>query len=160
MSKHTVTVTWRRHGSAFTDRKYSRAHEWSFDGGKVIPASSSPHVVPTPFSDAAGVDPEEAFVAAVSSCHMLWFLDFAARAGYIVDSYIDRAEGHMGQRPDAKQWIARVLLLPEVHFTGAKAPDEAAVHALHEAAHESCFIANSVKTDILVRGSWTMEPLC
>jgi organic hydroperoxide reductase OsmC/OhrA len=151
MTTHTALITWNRQGADYIDRKYSRAHQWRFDGGQVVPASSSPHVVRTPYSDPAAVDPEEAFVAALSSCHMLWFLDFAARAGYVVESYTDRAEGHMARREDGQEWVAKVILSPEVQFTGDKKPDEAAVRALHEAAHGSCFLAHSVRSEIIIR---------
>lgn len=157
MAKHTVFVTWRRAGAAFTDRKYSRAHEWTFDGGALVPASSSPCIVPAPFSDPAAVDPEEAFTAAISSCHMLWFLDFAARAGYVVDSYSDHAGAQMGRRTNNEVWVERVTLEPDVRFSGAKEPDETAVRLLHESAHESCFIAHSVTTEVIVRGTWSAE---
>lgn len=155
MSSHTATVEWDRAGSAFTDRRYSRAHRWQFDGGVTVPASSSPHVVPVPYSDPANVDPEEAYVAALSSCHMLWFLHLAAAAGYVVDSYRDAAEGVMQTDVGGRQWVARVTLQPALAFSGAKAPDDAAVERLHHQAHVSCFLANSVKTEIAVRGSWT-----
>lgn len=149
MSTHTVTVEWTRQGAVFTDRRYSRAHRWTFDGGAVVLASSSPDVVRVPFSDPAGVDPEEAFVAALSSCHMLWFLDIAAQAGHVVESYVDHAAGRMARRADGKDWVAEVDLRPVVSFA-ANAPDAAALAALHHRAHESCFIANSVKTEVRV----------
>jgi len=149
MSKHSVSVEWSRQGATFTDRRYSRAHRWTFDGGAVVHASSSPDVVRVPFSDPAGVDPEEAYVAALSSCHMLWFLDIAAQAGHVVDSYVDHAEGRMARRPDGRDWVAEVDLRPQVSFVGP-APDAQALAALHHRAHESCFIANSVKTEVRV----------
>jgi organic hydroperoxide reductase OsmC/OhrA len=146
---HTATIAWQRAGSTFTDRRYSRAHRWSLDGGLSVPASSSPHVVRLPFSDPAAIDPEEAFVAALASCHMLWFLDLAAQAGHVVDSYEDQAQGFMGKNAQGKEWVARVELHPEVRFAG-QAPDAAALAALHHHAHEECYLANSVKTEVVV----------
>ena len=153
-ASHVVTVEWERHGSVFTDNRYSRAHVWRFDGGAVVPASSSPHVVRVPLSDPANVDPEEAYVAALSSCHMLWFLGLAATAGYVVERYVDKAEGLMAPNAAGKDWVAQVVLRPEVLFGGAKRPDEAAVDELHHRAHEECFIANSVRSEILIEGRW------
>ena len=150
MAAHHASIVWERPaGAAFTDNRYSRAHRWEFDGGAVVPASSSPAVVPVPLSDAAGVDPEEAFVASLSSCHMLWFLFFAAKAGLVVDAYRDAAEGHMEKTADGSQWMARVVLRPALQFSGA-APDAATLATLHEKAHHACFIANSVKTVVTV----------
>jgi organic hydroperoxide reductase OsmC/OhrA len=152
MAVHTASVVWdRAAGAAFIDNRYSRAHRWEFDGGAIVAASSSPAVVPVPLSDAAGVDPEEAFVASLSSCHMLWFLFFAAKAGFVVDSYRDAAAGHMEKTTDGSQWMARVVLRPEVRFAGA-APDAATSAAMHDKAHHACFIANSVKTTVTVEG--------
>lgn len=155
MSDHTVEISWQRGAAKFTDSKYSRAHRWSFDGGVTVLASSSPDVVRAPYSDPAGVDPEEAFVAALSSCHMLWFLDFAARAGYVVDAYLDAAHGVLEKSADARQRITRVTLRPAVVFSGAKLPDGARVDSLHHEAHEHCFLANSVTTRIEIQGSWS-----
>jgi len=150
MSTHHASVIWERASDAkFTDNRYSRAHRWEFDGGAVVPASSSPAVVPLPLSDPAGVDPEEAFVASLSSCHMLWVLFYAAKGGFVVDSYRDAAEGHMEKAADGNMWMARVVLRPDVHFAGA-APDAATLAAMHDKAHHACFIANSVKTIIAV----------
>jgi organic hydroperoxide reductase OsmC/OhrA len=150
MATHHASVIWERpSGAAFTDNRYARAHRWEFDGGAVVPASSSPAVVPVPLSDAAGVDPEEAFVASLSSCHMLWFLFFAAKGNFIVDSYRDAAEGHMEKTAEGSQWMARVVLRPELRFSGP-APDAATLAAMHDKAHHACFIANSVKTAVVV----------
>lgn len=149
MSRYTATVRWNRHGENFARGQYSRAHEWAFDGGAVVPASASPHVVPAPWSDEAGVDPEEAFIAALSSCHMLFFLDFARRQGLVIDSYIDEAEGDLEKREDDRMWMARVVLHPQVIWAG-EAPDEGATAALHHRAHEACFIANSVTSEVVV----------
>src|SRR5690606_40188844 len=118
MSTPTATVAWVRRDEPFVDNKYSRAHEWRFDGGAKVPASSSPHVVPLPYSDESAVDPEEAFVASLSSCHMLFFLAFAAKAGYLVDSYVDDAEGHMARDDAGRMWVAEVVLRPRVEFAG------------------------------------------
>jgi len=145
---HTVLVRWQVGDADFLGKRYSRAHTWTFDGGAVVPASSSPHVVPLPMSDAAGVDPEEAFVAALSSCHMLWFLDIASRAGFAVDGYEDAAEGRMGRNAAGKLVVDVVTLRPRVRFAGGRVPDAARLAALHHEAHEECFLANSVRCEI------------
>lgn len=150
MAQHSSTILWQRaDNTSFTDHRYSRGHSWHFDGGAVVPASSSPHVVPLPYSDASGVDPEEAFVASLSSCHMLWFLDFAARAGWVVDSYRDEATGTLARNDHGLQAMTRVLLRPAVQFAFGKAPTAEELLALHHRAHASCFIANSVKTEVV-----------
>jgi organic hydroperoxide reductase OsmC/OhrA len=150
MSSYTATIRWSREGAAdFAKGQYSRAHEWAFDGGAVVPASASPHVVPAPWSDPAGVDPEEAFVASLSSCHMLFFLDFARREGLVIDAYIDEAEGVLEKGADGRMAMTRVTLRPRVTWGGA-APDEAALADLHHKAHAACFIANSVTTEVRV----------
>lgn len=151
---HTGTVAWVRGDAPFVDRRYPRAHHWTFDGGATVAASSSPHVVRVPLSDPAGVDPEEAYVTALASCHMLWFLDLAAQAGFVVDRYVDEAEGAMGRDAEGREWVERVTLRPEVGFSGAKVPDAAAVDDLHHRAHASCFLANSVRSAIVVDGTW------
>jgi organic hydroperoxide reductase OsmC/OhrA len=151
MSTCTATIRWSRSGEGdFTKGQYSRAHEWAFDGGHVMPASASPHVVPAPWSDPAGVDPEEAFVASLSSCHMLFFLDFARRAGLVIDSYTDEAEGELAKGADGKMAMARVTLRPMIAW-GGEAPDAAVLADLHHKAHEACFIANSVTTEVTVQ---------
>ncbi|MCO4880852.1 OsmC family protein [Paraburkholderia caribensis] len=155
MAKHTALIEWSGNGSKFTDNRYSRAHRWTFDGGAVVPASSSPHVVRVPFSDPAGVDPEEAYIAALSSCHMLWFLSIAAEQGYVVTSYRDEAEGTMAKNDEGKEVVTRVVLKPAVAFAGAKPPSDEALAHLHHLAHDACFLANSVKTVIDVEGSWS-----
>ena len=143
MAKYTATVAWRRGADEpFTDNRYARGHQWTFDGGVSFRASSSPHVVPG-FSDPAGVDPEEAFVAALSSCHMLTFLHLAAKSGHVVDSYDDTAEGEMAKE-GGRVWVAKVTLRPHVVWSGTRDQEI----ALHHAAHDECFIANSVKTDV------------
>ncbi len=150
MSTYTATIRWSRDGAdAFAKGQYSRAHEWAFDGGAVVPASASPHVVPAPWSDAAGVDPEEAFIASLSSCHMLFFLDFARRGGFTIDSYVDEAEGELGKLADGRMAMTRVTLRPKVIWSG-EAPDAGAIANFHHRAHEACFIANSVTTHISV----------
>ena len=151
MAEHEygVEIRWARGAAAFTDNRYSRAHSWRFDGGVEVPASSSPHVVKVPLSQEAAVDPEEAFVAALASCHMLWFLSLAARGGWRVDQYTDEARGVLGKNASGKAAITRVTLRPRVTFSG-KAPTDEEHRALHHKAHEKCYIANSVKTEVLV----------
>ena len=148
MSEYTAQLRWQRAAhETFTDQRYSRAHTLRFDGGAEVPASSSPLSVPLPWSDAAGVDPEEMFVAALSSCHMLWFLSLAASRGHGVDSYEDNAVGVMARNAEGRTAMTVVTLRPKVVFTHP-APDAAALAGLHHAAHERCFIANSVKTEV------------
>jgi organic hydroperoxide reductase OsmC/OhrA len=152
VASYEASVRWRRGADeAFTDQRYGRGHEWRFDGGAVVRASSSPHVVRPPLSDPAGVDPEEALVAALSSCHMLFFLHLAARDGYVVDAYDDAALGTM-RRDGGREWLGRVVLRPHVVFGGATRPSSDAVDALHHEAHERCYIANSVRTEVVVEG--------
>ena len=148
MSEYTTEVIWRRDGAAFTDNRYSRSHRWLFDGGVEVPASSSPTVVPLPLSVAAAVDPEEAFVASLSSCHMLWFLSIAARRGFVVDSYRDAAVGVMAKDSAGKLAMSRVTLRPETAFAGQHLPTADDLVAMHHEAHEECYIARSVKTDV------------
>jgi organic hydroperoxide reductase OsmC/OhrA len=148
MSEYESVVVWSRDGAAFTDNLYSRGHRWLFDGGVEVPASSSPKVVPLPLSVAAAVDPEEAFVASLSSCHMLWFLSIAAKRGFLVDSYRDEAVGVMGKDSSGKLAMTRVTLRPDVRFVGDKRPTTGDVVAMHQESHEKCFIARSVKTDV------------
>lgn len=149
MSAYVARVEWRRGGQDFLDDKYSRAHEWGFDGGATVPASASPHIVPLPCSVAENVDPEEAFVASLSSCHMLFFLSLAARRGIVVDEYVDEAEGYLEKAADGKLTMTRVILRPRATYAGDDAPDARTIEALHHRSHELCFIANSVKTEIL-----------
>lgn len=146
---YSATVEWSRGEARFTDNRYSRAHQWRFDGGAVVPASSSPQVVRIPLSDPSGVDPEEAFVASLSSCHMLWFLSIAAERGWTVDRYLDEAEGEMAKNERGQLVMSRVTLRPVVQFAG-EPPSAAEAEAAHHEAHESCFIANSVRTNVLV----------
>jgi organic hydroperoxide reductase OsmC/OhrA len=156
MKAHVVEIDWKRDGSAFTDHKYSRAHVWRFDGGAEVPASSSPDIVRLPFSDPRAVDPEEAYVASLSSCHMLWFLDLVARDGYVVDRYVDHAEGFLTRNDHGKLWLSRVVLAPRVRFSGSKLPTDAIVDDLHHRAHEECFLANAVRTEIVMQASWVV----
>ncbi len=150
MAQHSTTVVWQRDdGTAFTDNRYSRRHTWCFDGGTTVPASASPHVVPLPYSDPAGVDPEEAFVASLSSCHMLWFLDIAARAGWVVDSYCDEATGTLARNAQGQQAMTHVVLRPAVKFAPGQSPTPQELQDLHHRAHASCFIANSVKSEVV-----------
>jgi organic hydroperoxide reductase OsmC/OhrA len=154
MSTYTATIRWTRDPSTdFTRGQYSRAHSWEFDGGLTVAASPSPHIVPAPWNDPAGVDPEEAFVASLSSCHMLFFVDFARRDGWVVDSYVDEAEGVLEKRSDGKMWMSRVTLRPRITWGGDRQPDEAAIAELHHRAHDACFIANSVTTEVTVQPS-------
>jgi len=147
MSRHGAVVEWRRaEGEAFTDQRYSRRHVWRFDGGAEVPASASPHNVRLPFSDPAAVDPEEAMVAALSSCHMLWFLSLAAARGYQVDHYRDEAQGHMEPDAEGQLWLARIALFPHARFSGDRRPNAQELDDLHEAAHRACFIARSVRS--------------
>jgi organic hydroperoxide reductase OsmC/OhrA len=150
MAEYHARIVWNRGDSRFTDNRYSRAHEWHFDEGIVVPASSSPHVVPVPLSATRAVDPEEAFVAALSSCHMLTFLYLAAKRRFCIDSYVDAAVGLMEKDPQGRQAITRVTLRPEIRFSGDALPTAKDLDDLHHAAHEGCFIANSVKTEVRI----------
>lgn len=150
MPSYSATVAWHRNGAGFTDNRYSRSHQWTFDGGITVPASASAHIVPAPLSDPSAVDPEEAFVASISSCHMLWFLSIAARQGFIVESYTDNAEGILGNDSSGKMAIIHVHLNPEVIWSGEIVPSKDDVAGLHRRAHEECFIANSVRTEITI----------
>jgi organic hydroperoxide reductase OsmC/OhrA len=148
MGEYKSVVVWSREGAAFLDNRYSRGHRWLFDGGVEVPASSSPWVVPLPMSVAAAVDPEEAFVVSLSSCHMLWFLFIAANRGFVVDRYRDEAVGSMAKDASGKLAMALVTLRPAVDFGGERRPTADEVIALHDEAHEQCFIARSVKTEV------------
>lgn len=142
-------MVWQRNGEPFTDNKYSRGHRWLFDGGLEVQASSSPHVVPLPYSVAENVDPEEAFVASLSSCHMLFFLAIAAKRGFVVDDYRDEAVGIMEKNADGKMAMTRVTLRPNVSFSGERQPSREQLEKIHHQSHEQCFIANSVKTEVV-----------
>lgn len=150
MAEHTAVISWERFDAAFTDNRYSRAHRWTFDGGATIPASSSPHVVRVPLSDPLGVDPEEAFVASLSSCHMLWFLSIAAGRGFVVDSYEDHAVGTVARNDAGRAAMTRVVLRPVIAFGGERQPTADEIRHMHDEAHHECFIANSVKTEVVV----------
>ena len=150
MSSYTARITWQRGDEPFVDNKYSRGHLWTFDGGVTVPASSSPHVVPVPLSVEANVDPEEAFVASLSSCHMLFFLALAAQQGFVVDSYVDDAVGVMGLNDLGKTAMLSVKLRPVISFTGEKRPTSVELDSLHHKSHDLCFIANSVTTEVVV----------
>jgi organic hydroperoxide reductase OsmC/OhrA len=150
MSRHTANISWSRGDARFTDNRYSRRHVWRFDGGAEVPASSSPHAVPVPWSDPLGVDPEEAFVAAIASCHMLWFLSIAAKRGHRIDAYDDEAEGYLEKDADGRMAVTRVVLRPKIAFGGEHPPSSADVAAMHDEAHARCFIANSVRTAITI----------
>ena len=150
MSNHKATIRWQRTSDEFLKGRYSREHTWEFDGGAVVQASPSPAVVPAPFSNAAHVDPEEAFVASLSSCHMLTFLYLAGRKGFQVDSYADEAVGVITKNERKVPWVSTVTLNPRIVFSGAKLPTRAEQEHLHHESHEQCFIANSVKTEVVV----------
>ena len=148
MSRYTASVEWTRGDARFTDLRYSRRHVWRFDGGAEVPGSSSPHSVPVPYSDAEAVDPEEAFVAALSSCHMLFFLSIAAKRGHRIDLYVDEAEGFLEKDADGRMAMTRVVLHPRVVFSGDRPASSADIAAMHDEAHHACYIANSVRTFI------------
>lgn len=152
MHRYEARISWQRGGAKFTDNRYSRGHEWSFDGGVTVSASSSPLTVKVPHSVAEAVDPEEALVAATSSCHMLWFLSLAGRRGFVVDRYADDAFGVMEKNADGKVAFTRITLRPQIEFVGEKLPSAAEIAALHHSAHEECFIANSLKCDVVIEG--------
>lgn len=149
MATYLATVTWERKGQTFTDNQYSRGHRWRFDGGLEIPASSSPHILPVPYSVEGNVDPEEAFIASLSSCHMLCFLYIAARNEFVIDRYIDRASGIMENDSSEKPAITKVTLKPDITWSGENQPGRKQVESMHHEAHEQCFIANSVKTEVV-----------
>lgn len=150
MASYSAEVLWERDGQAFTDNRYSRRHRIRFDGGAEIAGSSSPHVVREPFSDPAAVDPEEAFVASLASCHMLWFLAIAARRQFRIDRYQDDAVGVMAKNADGRLAMTQVTLRPDVVFSGEVLPSRDEILAMHHEAHDECFIANSVRTEVLV----------
>jgi len=150
MSEHTASLRWERGSDEFLRQRYSRVHLWRFDGGAEIRAAASPAVVRPPFTDAAGVDPEEAFVASIASCHLLWFLSLAADAGFVVDRYEDEAVGTLAKNPEGKLMVTRVTLRPNVVFSGERVPSQSEISEFHHVAHERCFIANSVRSEIVV----------
>jgi organic hydroperoxide reductase OsmC/OhrA len=149
--RYTADLLWqRRADESFTDQRYSRRHELRFDGGAVLPASSAVSSVPLPWSDPTAVDPEEMLVASIASCHMLWFLSLAAKAGHVVERYRDAAEGVMTKNAAGKLWVSQVTLRPQVNFAEGRGPTAEALDSLHHRAHEECFIANSVRTEVRV----------
>ncbi|OWW20849.1 OsmC family protein [Noviherbaspirillum denitrificans] len=150
MHTYEATITWRRDGQLFTDNRYSRGHRWAFDGGAEIQASSSSSIVPLPMSVESAVDPEEALIAATSSCHMLFFLSFAAKRGFVIDSYVDRASGVMEKNAEGRMAMTRITLRPDVVFGGERRPTQEELDHLHHESHEQCFIANSLKSDIVI----------
>ncbi len=150
MSEHKATLSWQRTGADFLKGRYTREHTWSFDGGVTVPASSSPSAVPVPYSNPAHVDPEEAFVASIASCHLLTYLYVASRQGFQVDSYHDEAVGVLTKNERGMPWVSAVTLNPRIVYSGAKLPTPADEERLHHLAHEQCFIANSVKTQVNV----------
>lgn len=150
MSEYYASVKWNRgENEDYIDNKYSRGHVWEFDGGVSVPASSSPHVVPLPYSIEANVDPEEAFVASLSSCHMLFFLAIAAKKRYVVESYTDNAIGIMEKDESGRISMTKVTLRPTVVFSGDRIPSRDDLEKIHHQSHEQCFIANSVKTEVI-----------
>ncbi|MDR3405361.1 MAG: OsmC family protein [Chthoniobacter sp.] len=150
MHEYKATIEWKNQGPDFLKGRYSREHTWTFDGGVTVPASSSPHVVPVPMSNPANVDPEEAYVASLSSCHMLTFVWLAGKKGFLVESYRDEATGVMAKNERGSFWVSKVTLHPRIVWGGDKQPDAAEIDALHHRSHEECYIANSVKTEITV----------
>ena len=151
MSEYKANILWAKPSEEFLKGKYSREHEWKFDGGLTVPASSSPSVVPVPWSNPSNLDPEEAFVASLASCHMLTFLYLVSKAGYGVERYEDDAVGQMTKNESGVAWISSVRLSPRIHFTSAKQPSHEQLENFHHLAHEQCFLANSVKTQIMVK---------
>jgi organic hydroperoxide reductase OsmC/OhrA len=151
--EYRATLKWTRGDAKFIDQRYSRGHTWSFDGGITVPGSSSPLSVRLPYSVAEAIDPEEAFVAAVSSCHLLTFLYVAAKQGYVIDSYNDEPVGVMTKNEQGRMWVSKVTLAPAIVFSGEKRPTAAQLNELHHLAHEECFIANSVKSEVVVEGT-------
>lgn len=147
---HQATIQWNRTGPDFLERRYSREHTWTFDGGAVVSASPSPCVVPVPWANPQFIDPEEAYVASVSSCHMLWFLHMAVDAGFIADSYRDEAVGIMTKNEEGIPWMSRITLHPRVIWSGERTPTALEEENLHHEAHRRCFIAASIKTEVLV----------
>ena len=151
MHEYKATIDWKNvNGADFLKGRYTREHTWTFDGGVTLPASSSPHVVPTPWSNPANVDPEEAFIASLSSCHMLTFIWLAGKAGFLVESYHDAATGVMAKNERGSFWVSKVTLHPQIVWGGEKQPTAEEIDKLHHRSHEECFIANSVKTEVVV----------
>jgi len=153
MSTYTAKISWKNDSpETFTKNRYKRGHTWSFDGGIEVPASSSPHAVRVPFSIEAAVDPEEALVASASSCHMLTFLWIAATKGFLIDSYEDNAVGEMTKNDEGKEWMSKITLDPKIGWSGEKLPTSDEIAEMHHAAHEGCYIANSIKSEVVIAG--------
>lgn len=148
MAQYSAEVLWLRGEQDFLSNRYSRRHILRFDGGVEIPGSSSPHIVPLPMSDVAAVDPEEVFVVSLSSCHMLWFLSISAKRKFCVDSYHDLAVGIMEKNERGKMFMSMVILRPAITFSGERRPTREQIDQMHHEAHEECFIANSVKSEV------------
>ena len=149
--KYTASIFWKKKETeSFTDNKYSRGHTWVFDGGVELPASASPQVVPLPMSDESAVDPEEAFVAAISSCHMLFFLSIAASSNYIIETYDDQAEGIMSKNEHGQMVMGDIILKPKIVFSGTTIPTAEQIAELHNSAHHKCYLANSIKSTIKI----------
>jgi organic hydroperoxide reductase OsmC/OhrA len=146
---YNAVVVWRRGEQPFLDRKYSRGHEWQFDG-ITVPASSSPAVVRLPLSKADAIDPEEALVASLAACHMLFFLDFAARAGFRIDEYRDSLKASMAKNEAGKTWVSRIVMHPDILFSGDKRPTAEDIAELHHKSHAECFIANSLRSEVVI----------
>jgi organic hydroperoxide reductase OsmC/OhrA len=154
MSIYTAAIPWKSDSPEnFTKNRYTRGHTWSFDGGIEVPASSSPHAVRVPFSVEAAVDPEEALVASAASCHMLTFLWIAAQKGFRIDSYEDNAVGEMSEADGGKQWVSKITLDPKIEWAGETRPTAEEIDSMHHAAHDGCYIANSIKSEIVVKGT-------
>lgn len=151
MSEHKASIHWERSGPDMSRGKFSREHTWSFDGGLTVAASASPSVVPAPYSNPAGIDPEEAFVASLSSCHMLTYIYLASRQGFLLDRYHDDAVGVLSKNDRGALWISAVTLRPQITYSGDKRPTPAEEDSLHHLAHEQCFISNSAKTEVTVK---------
>lgn len=150
MSEYTATVKWQRGDQDFVNDNYSRGHVWEFDGGASVPASASPHIVPLPKSVAENVDPEEAFIASLSCCHMLFFLSIAVKKSYVVDSYTDSVIGQLAKNDQGRYAMTRVILRPNIVFSGDNQPTAEQLTKLHEQSHRQCFIANSVTTEVSI----------
>jgi organic hydroperoxide reductase OsmC/OhrA len=153
MSEHKAKILWRHSQGDFLKGTYSREHSWTFDGGMTVPASSSPAAVRIPFSNPANIDPEEAFVASLSSCHMLTYLFLASRKGFEISDYEDEAIGLMTKNERGMLWVSSVILHPRITYSGTKKPTREEEAQMHHAAHEQCFIANSVKTNVTVESA-------
>jgi organic hydroperoxide reductase OsmC/OhrA len=152
MSEQKIVIEWTRSGPDFRKLQYSREHTWRFDGGAHVLASASPGIVPPPWSNPAGVDPEEAYVASIASCHMLWWLSLAAKRGFDVEAYEDAAVGVLTTDEKGRSWMSTVTLNPKIRY-GQRAASAAEEAEIHHQAHERCFIANSIKTRVVVQGA-------